>query len=97
MTILALVVTGIANVFVAAKKYIQHSRSRMTGGELGKKFLDPIQAYVRQDTWSSNPLGTDSIDDIAKMEGYSADYTTGSLTGEPNIKRVTVSIKKFSE
>jgi Tfp pilus assembly protein PilV len=32
VVILALAVTGLANVFVAGKRYIQHSRSRMTGG-----------------------------------------------------------------
>lgn len=56
--ILALLMTGLANIFVAGKKLIMHSRSRMVSGELGKVFLDPLQMAVRQDTWAdaANPL-----------------------------------------
>jgi len=51
--ILALVMTGLANIFVAGKKYILHSRARMTGGELAKFFLEPLQMDVRQDEWDN--------------------------------------------
>jgi len=58
--ILALVMTGLANVFVAGKRHILHSRSRMTVSELGKYFLDPLQMQVRQNDWTTttNCLGT---------------------------------------
>ena len=58
--IFASVMAGLMNIFVAAKKYIIHARSRMTGGELGKVFLTPLQMSVRQDIWddSNNPLAT---------------------------------------
>jgi type II secretory pathway pseudopilin PulG len=58
--IFASVMAGLMNIFVAAKRYIIHARSRMTGGELGKVFLTPLQMSVRQDTWddSNNPLAT---------------------------------------
>lgn len=58
--ILALVMTGLANIFLTGKRYILRSRARMTGGELGKLFLDPLQMAVRQDTWnqSGNFLNT---------------------------------------
>jgi len=46
--ILALVTTGLANIFVTGKRYILHSRAMMTGGELGKLFLNPLQMQVRQ-------------------------------------------------
>lgn len=49
--ILALIMTGLANMFVAGKRHILHSRSRVTGGELGKYFLDLLQMDVRQDQW----------------------------------------------
>jgi prepilin-type N-terminal cleavage/methylation domain-containing protein len=65
--ILSLVMTGVANLFITAKRYLIHSRSRMAGGELGKLFLEPLQSGVRQDTWSEpdNPLdqGTKYCDD----------------------------------
>lgn len=56
--ILALVMTGLANIFIAGKRHILHSRSRMTSGELARFFLDPIQMQVRQDQWATNCLGT---------------------------------------
>ena len=58
MLILALVVAGEAGLFVVGKRHILHSRCKMTAGELGKYFLDPLQMQVRQDTWgtASNSL-----------------------------------------
>lgn len=50
--ILALVLTGLVNIFVAGKRYILHTRSRMTAAELGRFFLDPLQMQVNQAEWS---------------------------------------------
>jgi Tfp pilus assembly protein PilV len=49
--ILALAVGGLVNLFITGKRYAIHNRSRMSGGELGRVFLEPLQMYVRQDTW----------------------------------------------
>lgn len=56
--ILAVILVGIVNVFITGKRLIQHSRSRMSGVELGKIFLTPLQDGVRVDTWgtANNPL-----------------------------------------
>lgn len=54
--ILAITMTGLANLFFSAKRYILRSRSRMAAGELGKYFLDPLQMDIRQDKWGSNCL-----------------------------------------
>lgn len=42
---------GLTNLFVSGKRLLAHSRARMTGGEIGRLFLDPLQMAVRQDTW----------------------------------------------
>jgi len=63
LVILLLVVASLASVFVAGKMQIAHTRSRLTGTELGKYFLDPFQMYVRQDSWDdqiNNKLYTPS-------------------------------------
>jgi hypothetical protein len=49
--ILSLTIVGIAGIFLAGQRYIQHNRMRMAGGELGGLFLDPLNLHVRQDTW----------------------------------------------
>ena len=94
--ILALVMTGLVNVFIAGKRYIQHSRYRIGGGEVGKKFLDPLQAYVRQDTWSSNCFGTDNISNCAGVSTtnspYSAVYAISTHPSATNIKKVKTTI-----
>ena len=46
--ILALVLTGLVNIFIAGKRHVLHSRSRMTAVELGRFFLDPLQMHARQ-------------------------------------------------
>lgn len=68
--IFALVIVGLLSVFVAGTKHIIHARERMTGAEIGKLFIDPLQMDVRQDTWNlgqaSNALtlGTTYCDSI---------------------------------
>ena len=99
--ILALVVTGLANVFVAGKSYIQHSRSRVTAVELGKFFLDPLQNDVNQTTWTStSKLGTKPINyqQIVPIDNksYTGIYTFTNHLDNPsipeNINKVKVQI-----
>lgn len=93
VVILSLIMAGLIGVLVAGKGFIQHSRYRMGAGEIGKRFLDPIQSYVRQDTWATNPLGTNSI--ATATDGvYTATYIANSLA-EANMgamKKVTATI-----
>ncbi|MDO8662298.1 MAG: hypothetical protein Q7K98_03655 [Candidatus Omnitrophota bacterium] len=95
--ILSLVITGLVNVFVAGKQYIQHSRLRMAGGEIGKFFLDPLQQYVRQDTWDASCFGTNKV--IANCPNvpstsnpYTTAYSISDLSADTNIKKVKVTI-----
>jgi len=50
--LIAVTLMSLGNIFVAGKRYIQHSRSRIAAGEFGLYFLDPLQMQVRQDTWN---------------------------------------------
>ncbi|MDD5255183.1 MAG: prepilin-type N-terminal cleavage/methylation domain-containing protein [Candidatus Omnitrophica bacterium] len=57
--ILTLVVGGITSVFLSAKQFILHSRSRMAAAELSRTMVDYLHMHVRADTWdtlSSNDL-----------------------------------------
>jgi Tfp pilus assembly protein PilV len=89
VVILALVITGLANVFVAGKRYIKYSRLRMSGGEIGKRFLDHLQAYVRQDTWSTNPLGDSQTWSGPIIDGYTPNY---AVDVHEDIRKVRVKI-----
>ena len=51
--IFCLIVMGMASLFIAGKRHVLHSRDRMSGSEMGKFFVDPLQMDVRQDTWDS--------------------------------------------
>jgi hypothetical protein len=55
MLIFALIMGGLANLFVATKRHILHAHSRMVASELGRYFLDRLQLHVRQDTWNDLP------------------------------------------
>ncbi len=92
--ILSLVITGLAYVFLAAKQHIVHSRSKITGAELGRLFLAPLQGDVRQDQWGSNCLsnvtgcpGNQTVDNIT----YTPTYDITNLTGT-TLRKVKVSI-----
>jgi len=96
VVILALVVTGLVNVFVASKGFIQHSRLRMSAGEIGKKFVDPLQAYIRQDTWSTGCFGTNTLANATSPDGkYTAAYSISDLNpSDPNntLKKVKATV-----
>jgi type II secretory pathway pseudopilin PulG len=47
----SLVIVGMLSVFITGNKQVIHARERMISSELGKLFVDPMQAHVRQDTW----------------------------------------------
>ena len=75
--VLALVTTGLAYVFLAGKKHLLHTRSKIQATELGRLFLAPLQMDVRQDQWGSNCLsagagcpGTETVDNIAYTPTY---------------------------
>ena len=52
--ILALIIGGLVSTFVSGKRWLGHSRAQMTGGELGKYFLDPLALAVRHDQWDES-------------------------------------------
>lgn len=51
--IIAICLAGLAGTFVLGKQLILHNRYRMSGGELGRVFLDPLQMEVDQSTWDT--------------------------------------------
>ncbi len=56
LVIFVLLIASFVSLIVASKRYMLHSRSRISGGEIGRQFLEPLQLDVRQDQWGSNCL-----------------------------------------
>jgi len=54
LVILVLVIGGLVNIFISSQRWLIHARVRMQGGELGKRYLDPLQMEVRQDQWTAD-------------------------------------------
>jgi len=77
--ILALVTTGLAYVFLAGKRHMLHTRSKMQAAELGRLFLAPLQMDVRQDQWASNCLGAGTGCPASPAN----DVTVDNITYEP--------------
>ena len=98
MVIFALIMAGLANLFTATKRLTLHSRYRITAGELGRYFLDPLQMGVRQDEWGSNCVSTNGINtggcDITKQTidntTYTPEYEKSLVAGIRKVK-LTVS------
>lgn len=71
--ILAVTLVGMAGLFAGSRKWLTHSRSKMTGAELSRVFLSPLQMQVRRDTWEQaiNALqpGTRYCDDDPAHSG----------------------------
>ena len=93
--LLSLIITGLASVFISGKKLILHTQFRMTGGELGKYFLDPLQLQVRQDQWGTSGFSTGSLPGqsvVMADRPYTATYTVNRNDPLANITRVKVTI-----
>lgn len=88
MIILAIVMTGLVNVFVSGRQFLLHSRNRMSAAEIGKRFIDPLQSQVRQDTWGAggNLLNNGSRSSSSGI--YTASYTVSTLPSSAQTKKV---------
>ncbi len=98
LVILSLTMVGMLNVFISAKKYSLLSRSRVTAGQLGKYFIDPLQMQVRQDTWNNtnNCIGPNATSGCPSAKGvgtitYTPNYTINGVTGT-TLRRVKVDV-----
>jgi prepilin-type N-terminal cleavage/methylation domain-containing protein len=90
-----LVIVGLLSVFVAGAKHMVHARERMVGVQLGKLFIDPLQLYVREDTWDNTAnqlkLGdTSATDQRVNNRQFSAAYHITDVGG--SLRRVTTHI-----
>ena len=91
--IISLIMLGMANIFLVARRYLLHAKLRMTGGELGHFFLDPLQKeQVRQDRWDTTCLGTGTCQDetAGSPEGLDRSYTA-HYTVTPNFSGTSLS------
>ncbi len=96
--LLALVLAGMASVFITGRRNLLHIRARGAGGELGKYFLEPLQADVNQATWGSNCLtagtGCPGAVQLPPVT-YTPSYTTADVSGwvgNSHLKKVKVTI-----
>lgn len=101
--IMAVIMAGLANIFLAGKRHIVHSRTRTSGSELGRYFLDPLQMQVRQDRWGNNCLSTGNCPDqtLGITQGldrdYTAHYTVINNSPANNLNKVEVEISWSEE
>lgn len=96
--IFALVVVGLMSVFISGSKHIIHTRERMTSTQLGKFFLDPLQLYVRQDTWAAgNELSTagnakSGGSQLINNRRFTETHNVSVVAGTGDLRRVTSTI-----
>ncbi len=100
LLILALTLAGLVNLFISGKRWVLLSQTKMTGGELGKFFLDDFHVLVRQNDWgaATNCLSQANCadDTVGTLEGLDRQYTGRYTinTGQPQtgLNRVRVNI-----
>ena len=91
--IFSLVMAGMVSVFVASKRHVMHLRNRMSGSEIGKLFLDPLQLAVRQDNWdtASNGLrlvGTNYITYCDSVGGHPQNPACPSVASQRKVDNI---------
>lgn len=96
VVILALLVVGMSSLFISAQRLNLHSRSRVSGAELGKAFMDPMHSFVRADTWMTGAnclsLGNCPNRTAALDRNYTASYAITNNNPALNVNRVTINI-----
>ena len=100
--VLSLVFLGLLNLFISGRRFLEHSQSRMGGGELGKVFMDPLQMQVRQSDWvnlggtaTGNQLQLgNSITSAQSLNGitYTATSAVYAVDAAGNLRGVQTSI-----
>lgn len=99
MMLLALVLIGLSNVFVASGGYLKHSRARISATQLSSVFVEPLQNEVRQSDWGkgSNNLSV-GLRNPASVDiggvNYQPTYNiTDQTAGGSALRRVEVRIR----
>jgi Tfp pilus assembly protein PilV len=57
--LISVVLVGLVSLAVFGKKYSLHGRYRMTAGEIGRNYLEPLPMGVRQDNWGNTCVSQD--------------------------------------
>ena len=91
--ILALVMAGLTNIFVAAKRQVMHARDRMSSSEMGKLFVDPLQTHVRQDTWNTAGNALTAGTTYCKTSGGTQNPVCPSIATQRIVNRVDFEAK----
>ncbi len=99
LIIIAIAVTGLANVFVLAKRHILHSRGRATASQVGRWYLEPLQRQVSPINFTNTCLGgnTAACDstpwvDNTTATNYVPSWTISSITNT-SISKVKLNIQ----
>jgi prepilin-type N-terminal cleavage/methylation domain-containing protein len=85
MMILSLITVGIANVFLAAKKYVRFDRSRIVAAQLGRYYMDVLQLNVTAANWrtASNNLTAQAYLDFNDTINRNMNYTINRTVDYP--------------
>jgi len=97
MIILALVMAGLFNVFVAGRGYLIHSRCRTSASQFATKIMDPLQNEVNQSTWDtagnrlivgSPPDTTEDINGVT----YNSNFMVTDQSAGSFLRRVVLNV-----
>jgi Tfp pilus assembly protein PilV len=97
MVLLALIMLGLASVYVAGRGYMVHNRARTSAGELATVFLEPLQNFVRQSDWDnsgSNNLSVNTYSNATTVNGilYNSSFVMTNDPAGTTLRRVKVNI-----
>ena len=98
--ILSVTILGLLGVFVSGNNWVLHFRERATSAELGRRFVDPLQMDVRQDTWATGRLRSGVIinpTERVNNKDFIATYNIADAAGDPalagtDLRRVTTTV-----
>jgi len=107
--ILAIVMAGLANLFVSSKWHIMRTRSLIVVGELARYFLDPLQGNVSGDNWdskisclyskncTSQVLQNTQLTPGNFSYNYTVSYNITNVTSVNNLTKVVLTINWTNE
>ena len=83
--LLAIISVGLVNLFISSSRFITKSQGRMSAGEIGRRFIDPLHMDVNEAAWGNNclsgvpPVGCPAAQALGQFI-FTPTYTTSQVS-----------------
>lgn len=82
--LLALLILGLANIFVATRRLVFHIGARLTAAEVSRRYLDPLYMQVSATNWGATTTSGNCLRMFSARDTNFWDETVSNTRFTPN-------------